>query len=190
MMMLSVVSLAQPGKTAAVKEIDAFRSTVDAIVKKRKTPDRVFADTAGMDDAKSKWRSFASPKALERFRKRSETYIVAYNWLDGGTISASNFTFFSASGDWVKYVNHYFRADGSLALVESDYRTFNGDFMVVRRRYFDPVGRLVSKSVKFLDLKTRKPKDARSGVMGDDPNEVDYFKKTSKLPFAHLLKGK
>lgn len=88
----------------------------------------------------------------------------------------------------VKYVYHHFREDGTLARVESDYRTFNGDFMVVRQRYFDRAGKQIKNSVKFLDLKTRKPKDASSGVMGDDSDDVDYYKTTSKLPFASLVK--
>ena len=185
---LSSESPAQARKSAEVKSIDAYCKTVDAIRKKHKKPDLIFADTADMNEHKEKWRKFASEKALDKFRENSETYSIAYNWQSGGRVIASNFTLFSGSGDWVKYNNHCFREDGTLAVLESDYRTFNGDFMVVRRRYFDTNGKLTSKSVKFLDLTTRKPKDASSGVMGDDADEVDYYTKTSKLPFAHLLR--
>jgi hypothetical protein len=178
---------AQSGK-AAINEIDAYVKTVDGIVKRRRNPDRVFADTADMNSSREKWRRFASIKALDRFRKRSETYSISYNWLSAGKIVASNFTLFSASGDWAKYVNHYFRPDGTLARVDTDYRTFMGDFVVLRSRYFDPKGNQISSSVKYLDLTTRKPKDAGEGVMGDDPKEVEYYLKTSKLPFARLMK--
>ena len=66
-----------------------------------------------------------------------------------------------------------------------------GDFIVIRRRYFDEKGKEIGGSVKYLDLFTRKPKKPEAGgVMGDDPKEVNYYKKTSKLPFAHLLKAK
>jgi hypothetical protein len=188
---LAVVLLFAAGLSAqaTVKEIDAYSKTVDALVKRQKSPDRVFADTADMNATRERWRSFASIRALDRHRKKSETYSIAYNWLKGGKIAASNFTLFSGSGDWIKYLNHYFRPDGTLARVDADYRTFMGDFMVIRRRYFDRSGKQISSSVKYLDLTTQKPKKPEDGgVMGDDPKEIDYYKKTSKLPFAALMK--
>lgn len=172
-----------------VKGIDAYVKTVDAIRRKRKTAELIFADTSGPTDETEKWRKFTSERALERFREKSETYSIAYNWRNGGQIVASNFTLFSPSGDWVKYVYHHFRADGTLARVESDYRTFNGDFMVVRRRYFDRAGKQIHQTAKFLDLKTRKPKDASAGIMGDDEDDADFYASVEKLPFAHLLRS-
>ena len=187
---LSPILLAQTKVPPEVKNIDAYCKTVDAVRKKRKNPELVFADTAGQEDDKEKWRSFASVSALDKFRKKTETYTIAYNWRKTGKIVASNFTLFSGSGDWVKYLNHYFRADGSLARVESDYRTFMGDFRVIRVRYFDENGKEIHKTEKILDLATKMPKKAPDGVMGDDPNEVDYYMTTAKLPFAALLTGK
>lgn len=185
---LPIGILAQ-AKSAEVKSIDAYCKTVDTIRKKRKTPELVFADTAGMEDDKEKWRSFASEKALDKFREKTETYSIAYNWRKAGKIVASNFTLSSPSGDWVKYVYHYFREDGSLARVESELRTFYGDYRVVRVRYFDKNGKELHKTEKFLDLATKQPKKPESGgVMGDDPNEVDYYLTTGKLPFAKLVK--
>jgi len=178
----------QNSSAGDVKSIDAYVKTVDAILRKRKSAELIFADTSGPGDEAEKWRKFSSERALERFRARSETYSIAYNWRNGGKIVASNFTLFSPSGDWVKYVYHHFRADGTLARVESDYRTFNGDFMVVRRRYFDRAGKQIHQTAKFLDLKTRKPKDASAGVMGDDADDTDFYASVEKLPFAHLLK--
>lgn len=183
-----VAVVAQRAQTA--KDIDAYCKTIDAAVKKHKEPDRVFADTASETSKHEKWKSFASTKALERFRKKQEVYTIAYNWLSGGKIVRSNFTLSSPSGDWAKYVYHWFRADGTLAREESEYRTFMGDFIVIRRRYFDSKGRRLNSTVRFLDLTTGKPKDAGEGVMGDDPKEVDYYKKTSELPFARLLNKK
>src|SRR5436190_11162381 len=174
---------------SSVKEIDAYSKAIDAIHKGNKTPELVFADTADQEDTKPKWRKFASEKVLDKFRENSETYTIAYNWRRGGRIVASNFTLFSGSGDWAKYVYHCFRPDGTLARVESEYRTFMGDYIVIRRHYFDASGKQIKSSVKFLDLTTRKPKKPEEGgVMGDDPKEIDYYKKTSKLPFAHLSK--
>lgn len=177
-------------QTATPKSIDSYCKEVDTLQKRHRTPELIFADTAGMEDKKEKWRSFGSEKALEKFREKSETYTIAYSWRRAGKIIASNFTLFSGSGDWAKYNNHCFREDGSLARLESDYRTFMNDFKVLRKRYFDATGRAIGSSVRYLDLTTGKPKAAKEGVMGDHPKEVDYYKKTSKLPFAHLVKQK
>lgn len=170
-----------------VKTINTYCKQIDTVQKRRKTPELVYANTAGENDNKAKWRKFASEKALDKFREGSETYDIAYNWRSGGRLIASNFTHFSPSGDWVKYVNHCFRSDGTLARVETDYRTFMGDFKVIRNRYFNARGKQISSSVKYLDLQSGKPKDKGDGVTGDDPSEVDYYKTVKKLPFAKLL---
>lgn len=189
---LSSESPAQARKSAEVKSIDAYCKTVDAIRKKHKKPDLIFADTADTNEHKEKWRKFASEKALDKFRENSETYSIAYNWQSGGRVVASNFTLFSGSGDWAKYVYHYFRQDGSLARVESELRTFYGDYIVSKYHYFDPQGRLIDKSFKYLDLQTKKPKKPTAEFIGENStwDEVDYYKKTSKLPFVrHLPRG-
>ena len=184
---MSGTSYSQAANKAEIESIDAYCKTVDAI--QDKTAGLVLADTAGLNDDTPKWRGFASEKALEKFREDSDTYSIAYNWRKGTKIVASNFTLFSDSGDWAKYVYHCFREDGSLARVESELRTFYGDYIVTRRNYFDRSGKRLSRSVKFRDLTSGKPKKPESGgVEGDDPNEIDYYKQTSKLPFAHLVK--
>ena len=183
------LSAAVFAQIAEIRRIDAYVRSVEAA--KNKRPDLVFADVSDYTtNEKAKWRKFGSEKALDKHRESSEAYTIAYVWRKGGKLNASNFTLSSPSGDWVKYVYHYFREDGTLARVESDYRTFNGDFMVVRRRYFDRAGKQIKNSVKFLDLKTRKSKDASSGVMGVDPEDLDYYLSTNKLPFADLLNAR
>lgn len=177
--------------TTQIRGIDAFVKTVDASTKRAKAPKLVFADLSDYEsDGPAKWQRFTSEQALEQYREKNEAYTIAYVWIDGGEVASTNFTMFSPSGDWAKYIYSYFRPDGSLARVETDFRTFNGDFRVIRRRYFDIAGRELRSSVKFLDLQTRQPKKAPEGVMGDDPNEVDYYLTVGKLPFTHLLTKK
>lgn len=176
------------GQTADVKSIDVYAATIRAFTAKRTTPKLVFADVSNAEtEQPSKYQKFASEKALEKHRDKSEVYSIAYAWKKGGKVVATNFTLSSPSGDWVKYNFHVFRADGTLAMVESDYRTFMGDFVVIRKRYFDTAGKEIHKTTKIQDLKTRKPKKAPDGVMGDDPNEVDYYLTTAALPFADIL---
>jgi hypothetical protein len=183
---------AQTNKKAELKRIEAYCKTVDAFTKRYKNPQSIYADTSDYNEnSKPKWRKFASEKALEKFREKSETYTIAYNWLQRGKIIKSNFTLFSPSGDWANYVYHHFREDGTLAKAESEMRTFNGDLIIIQDFYFDRNGRLLKKTVKYLDLQTQKPIKPTKEFLenkGDFSSDVEYFKKTSKLPFAQLLK--
>ena len=190
----SLFVFAQTTKKAEIKRIDAYCKTVDAFTKRYKNPQLIYADTSDYNrNSKPKWRKFASGKALEKFREKSETYTIAYNWQKNGKIVKSNFTLFSPSGDWANYVYHNFRADGTLAKVESETRTFNGDLIIIQNFYFNRQGKLLKRSVKYLDLQTQKPIKQTKEFLetrGDFSNDVEYFKKTGKLPFANLLRRK
>ncbi len=185
--------MAQKGKNAEIKRIDAYVKTLDALVKKAKAPHLIFADTSDYNEGgKPKWQKFANEKALEKFRtETSETYTIAFNWLQRGRIVKSNFTLFSPSGDWTQYVFHNFRADGSLAHAQTEMRTFNGDLIIIQNFYHDRAGRLLKKTVKYRDLITDKPiKPTREFLKNnaDWLNDTEYYKKTNRLPFANLLK--
>src|SRR5262249_21739149 len=108
-----------------------------------------------------------------------------------GKIVACNFTFFSPSGDWAKYVYSIYREDGTLAKVSIDYRTFNGDMILLRSIYFDRLGKQLRKTDEVQDLQSHKPKkltkDEREEV-AMMLKEVDYSKTTAKLPYARLVK--
>lgn len=183
---LTAGTLAQ-STASQVKSINTYCKQIDTIQKRRKSPELVYANVADMNSSKEKWRKFASAKALEKFRERNEVYDIAYNWRSGGRLIASTFTHSSPSGDWVNYVTHCFRADGTVARVETDYRTSLGDFKVLSTRYFTSSGRQISSSIKYLDLQSGKPKDKGDGVMGDVESRAEYFKTVKKLPFAGLL---
>lgn len=183
---------AQKAKKAEIKRIDAYVKTIDALVKKAGKPHLIVADTSDYDEEnRPQWRKFASEKALETFREKTrETYTIAFNWRKSGRIVKSNFTLFSPSGDWTEYVFHNFRADGSLAFVQSEMRTFNGDLIIVQDLYFDRRGRLLERSIKYRDLQTEKPIKPTKEFLknnGDFSNDVKYYKKTGQLPFAKLL---
>lgn len=191
LLIAAVSAVAQKGTSVQIRRIDAYAKSIDRITNKKQEPDVIFADTSQGDD-KPKWEKFDSTKALDKFREATETYTVAYNWTSKGTIVASNFTLFSPSGDWAKYVNHYFRADGSLAKVTSELRTFYGDYIVIEALYFDAGGRRLKRGIKYLDLTTKKPRKPTSDFLSDNSmtSGVDYFKRTKHLPFAVFLKTK
>jgi hypothetical protein len=179
---------AQADKAAEIKATDAYVKKIDAFVKKNKSPQLVFADTAF--EGKSKWKQFASEKALEKFREKTETYEIIYVWKQAGRIVETSSTLFSPSGDWAQYVYHYFRENGSLAKVESDFRSFNGDIIIEQEIYYDASGKQLKKATRYRDLKTKKFKkvDPESGI--PSMGKFQVFKTVKKLPFAYLLKPK
>lgn len=179
---------AQTSSKIEIRDIDRYCKSVDKFLKRSKSPHLVFADVS--QNQKARWRKFKSEKALEKFRENVETYTISYNWLKNRNIVRSNFTLFSGSGDWAQYVYHYFRADGSLAKAESELRTFHGDLIVLQKFYFDRKGKLLKKTLNYFNLENKKPvkpNDEFLDAHADFLKEVDYFKKTSRLPFAHLL---
>jgi hypothetical protein len=189
-LVLTAVGLASAqGKNAAeIRRIDTLARTIDRIAKNDRKK-IIIADTADFDQKKADWKLFESEKALDAFREKTETYTVAFNWLRNGKVIASNFTLFSPSGDWTKYVFHYFRPDGSLAMVKSELRTFFGEYIVREERYFDKRGRILKRSIRYLDLTTGKPKKPTKEMRDDNPSlyKVDYYLNVKKLPFVALL---
>ena len=187
---LSVCS--QATKTVTIKQIDAYAKSIDIMTDRRKEPDIVIADVSDYDTENPEWRKFKSTAELDAFREKTESYTIAYNWRMNGRIVASAFTIFSPSGDWAQYVNHYFRPDGSAAKVNTEMRTFNGDYIIIRENYFDPRGKLLKETAKFLDLTTKKPKKPTAEMLDENSEfyKADFYKKVSALPFFALTKSK
>lgn len=184
---------AQAAKRTATQQIDTYCKSVEKFTIAQEKAALIFADTSGDEGGKPKWKKFASQEAHEKFRESSETYEIAYAWRRNSRLVAANFTYFSESGDWAKYVNHCFRADGSLAKVSIDYRTFYGDFILLKDMYFSTAGRLLKVKSKTLDLTTHEPKKVGRDYLDENAghiNSVGYYMSVGKLPFAHLLKPK
>lgn len=177
---------AQNNKNAEIRRINAYVKKIDKFVGKQK-PHLVFADTKDYNEDNQKWRKFASEKALEKFRETSETYTVAYNWRKNGRLAQSNFTRFSPSGDWAKYDFYYFRENGTLAKIASELRTFYGDLIVLHDVYFDTKGKMLRQTVRYRDLRTKKPvkkpKDTDFRT-----SDLEIYKTVRRLPFARLIK--
>lgn len=182
---------AAAGQAAEIAKTDALVRGVEAVQKKHKGPELVFADVSDQEATEPKWQKFASEKELDKFRERSETYSIAYCWRRGGKFALATFTFFSGSGDWTNYVSYYYRPNGTLAKVDVEYRTFYGDLILEQDVYFNTAGKQIKKTQRVLDLRSHKPvkqtKEIREQVRSM-AEEIDFFKSTSKLPFAKLLK--
>ena len=86
----------------------------------------------------------------------------------GERIRAARLMRTSPSGDWVQYFDYCYRADGTLAFVIADLRTFLGDVRVVDRLYYGPDGRRLRKTRRIFDLKTKKQITGKSNFQEMD----------------------
>jgi hypothetical protein len=180
---LSAAMQAQnPTDTAA---IEAYARQLDAYARRNARGARLFANTANYTDGSApRWQEFRSKRALD---KVEEAYSVATVWTRPASDALlADFSLSSPSGDWAQYAKYYYRADGTLAKIHSELRTFMGDLIVIRDRFYDTRGKLMQEKNRYLDLNTRKPKKVEAGGFQDIPLEL--YAKTSDLPFHSLLK--
>ncbi len=70
----------------------------------------------------------------------------------GGLVRAARLLENTPSGDWSKDSEYCFRADGSLAFVLAELRTFQGNVRVEDRLYHDPAGRRLRSLRSVFDL--------------------------------------
>ena len=113
---------------------------------------------------------------------------MAICWKVGAKIVGVKAADFTPSGAWARYTDHYFRSDGSLARVDSELRTFDGDYFIKQMLYFNEAGRRIRRVVNYYDLRTKKPKQMTSEMKAETNGylEFDQYKNTKKLPFAKI----
>ena len=170
-----------------VKPIEDYAKSIADFVEKQGKPHLVIADVSDyIEGNKPVWKKFASEDEFEKSRDTNEVYTFAYIWQKDGKTVAVNFTYSSPSGDWAQFVLNTYRADGSLAKVDSRLNTFYGDATILRTFYFDAKGKKLKETVKYLDLQSDETFDPKTRDFFD--SEVDIYKTVSNLPFANLLK--
>ncbi|HUF04713.1 MAG TPA: hypothetical protein VMM38_11135 [Aridibacter sp.] len=171
------------GKTLA--EVQAFVKEARDFVEKQGEPHLIFADVSDYNEgAKPVWKKYGSMVDFQNAGEEGERYTVAYIWLKEGKVIGVNFTYSSPSGDWAYYAEHVFRADGSVAEIRKELRTFLGDVIVIRTTVYDPAGKELMTTKEFLDLDSQKPVPPTSNFMDVD---VAVYKKAGDLPFAGQL---
>lgn len=169
-------------RKAQLADINSYVAEVNRFTKGNTKARRIFAVTATGDDNKSKWREFKTKREFDKLESFPDE--SAYVWTRAGKIVGANFTFTSQSGDWVHFVNYYFRVDGSLAKIAAQLNTFYGDVSIIRNQYFNSAGVRLSSSERILGIHTRKPVRKPADYV-DQP--VTLFKKVADLPFYKLL---
>jgi hypothetical protein len=168
-----------------IASIEAYSKQMDAYTKRNARAVRLFGDTRAYEsgDEPALWKEFKTKRALQR----AEVYSAATAWTSStGEVVVVNMDLTSPSGDWAQYNNYYYRSDGTLAKLRAEMRTFLGDVIIIRDRFYDSKGKLLQEKTRYLDLQTRKPKKIKEGDFMDIPPEV--YAKTSALPFYSLLK--
>jgi len=167
------------GEIASIK---TYSQELDDYSKRNPKLKRLLADISSEEEQKSRWREFKS----EKERDDAATGDRANVWTQDGAVVLACYTFQSASGDWAHYVNYYFREDGSLAKIHAQLNTFYGNMTVIRERFYDPKGKLLSSSQQFLDLDTqKKKKPGADGEFIDEP--IPVYRTVKALPFYTLL---
>ena len=175
---------AQPGSLVTSTQIDAYAKKVSGYTDHHRKAAIAFANTASYDSSDENWEKMGSWDDLDKYTADHDTYGMALVWKQNGKVTAVNFTYTSPSGDWNDYVDHYFRPDGSLALVTSEFRTFTNNCVAKQRFYFDRKGKQIKKAVSYSDLYTGRRK---APCLSEDTLKFTYYTTVSKLPFAALL---
>jgi hypothetical protein len=175
-------------KTTRVTEktrIEAYCQGLDAYAKNNSKLGRIFADVSSDgEDQKNQWREFESEAEREKADTGDNLNENAVVWSKAGAVVLVSSTFQSPSRDWAHFVSYYFRPDGTLAKVRARLNTFYGEMTVIRERFYDSKGRLLSSSQQFLDLKTQKKKKP-GGEFQDD--SFPLYRTVRALPFYSLL---
>ena len=175
-------AVAQTSKSS-ISEINVYTAAVERFTKVNKKH-RIFGDvSSAKTDKTDLWREFKSEKELEDTGNGENLNQTATVWTKQGKVIAAKLNFTSPSGDWNHFINYYFRENGSLAKIDAQLNTFEGNVSVVRQRYYNSAGRLIKSTETFRDLETHKPR--KSADFMDNP--IPIYLKVSDLPFHQLL---
>ena len=138
-----------------------------------------------------KWKEFKNRRA----RGKASNYIldnVADAWMKNGKLVIAEFNFETNSGDWSKFVQYYFRNDGSLAKMRTTFAGFmvfseHGGGRIVQERIYDSDGKLLQKRLHCFEL---EKKHRRIRCSGDYSNyNGTYYRRAQNVAFYELLKS-
>ncbi len=166
-----------------VTETDKLVKSLNNHVQNNKSAVRIIANVA--DDGKpDDWREF------ENDEKRAESD-SGYNLNDNFFILKTEIgtylyaLFQSPSRDWAQYVTYFFRADGSLTKMETQLRTFIGQVIAIRNRWFSTDGTQLKIEREFLDLTTEEPTETNDEFY--DIKEPVYIR-ISQVPIYEMIR--
>ena len=179
-----------PTKPSEVAAIDAYCKELDAFKNSKHNRARILGAEVDQTDI-PKWKEFKSRRA----RGEAFNYIldnVADAWMKNGKLVIAEFNFETNSGDWSKFVQYYFRDDGSLAKMRTTFAGFmvfseHGGGRIVQERIYNSNGKLLQKRLHCFEL---EKKHRRIKCSGDYSNyDGKYYRRGQDLAFYGLLKS-
>ena len=177
-------------KSSEVAAIDAYCKELDAFKNSKRNLPRILGAEVDQTDV-PKWKEFKSRRA----RGEAFNYIldnVANAWMKNGKLVIAEFNFETNSGDWSKFVQYYFRDDGTLAKMRTTFGGFmvfseHGGGRIVQERIYNSNGKLLQKRLHCFEL---EKKHRRIKCSGDYSNyDGKYYRRAQNLAFYGLLKS-
>lgn len=177
-------------KPSEVAAIDAYCKELDAFKNRKHNRARILGAEVDQTDV-PKWKEFRSRRA----RGEALNYIldnVADAWMKNGKLVIAELNFETNSGDWSKFVQYYFRDDGSLAKMHTTFAGFmvfseHGGGRIVQERIYNSNGKLLQKRLHCFEL---EKKHRRIKCSGDYSNyDGEYYGRAQNLAFYGLLKS-
>ena len=178
-----------------IREIDKSCKAIEAALKGNDgsvgSSPQVFAVLS--PEAPEEWKSFAGLAELQEASPKG-CYRKALLYHLPQNLFFVSCEFKGPSKEWVQYLKFYYREDGTLEKIHSDYRRFGAyekskgmeqQFLakVLRDRYYDSDGKCVKKTAPRC-FNVSNGREYRDVVFTDAPWPV--FQRVEKLPFYPL----
>ncbi|HEY3068495.1 MAG TPA: hypothetical protein VGL09_22100 [Methylomirabilota bacterium] len=176
-------------RPAEVENIEAYVRGIDLLAESGEQQGgrfRLFALFAPARGKTPSWREFADEAVLDETIKAEQpsTVALARVFMRAGAVAA---VYTSVAGeDGVVWTDHYFRADGTLAKLETRWRTLGAELQMERERFFDGAAQVLWSRVELVDLAAGTPVPRlRPGISEPKP---EIYLRADRLPYHALLR--
>jgi hypothetical protein len=175
-------------ESSEVAAIDAYCKELDDFKNSERNRARILGAEVDQTDV-PKWKEFKSRRA----RGKAFFEDVADVWMKNEKLVVAELNSETNSGDWSKFVQYYFRDDGTLAKMRTTFAGFmvfseHGGGRIVQERIYSSSGKLLQKRLRCFELeKTHR----RIKCSGDYSNyDGTYYRRAQNLVFYGLLKSR
>src|SRR5712664_2011608 len=173
-------------ESSGVAAIDAYCKGLDDFINSQRNRARILGGEVDQTGV-TKWKEFKSRRAREKVYLED----VADVWMKNGKPVVAEWNSETNSGDWSKFVQYYFRDDGTLAKMRTTFAGFmvlsEHGGRIVQERIYSPKGKLLQKRLHCFEL---EKKHRPIKCSGDYSNyDGTYHRRAQNLPFSGLLKS-
>ncbi|PWT90893.1 MAG: hypothetical protein C5B55_08985 [Blastocatellia bacterium] len=175
---------------SGIAQIDAYCKELDSFRNNKQNRSRVFSkvipESQSGETLKGNWREFQNAKARKANFNSDRLYDVGDVWMKDGNAVVAEFEF-GTSGDWSQVMTYYFRDDGTLAKIRSNFGKFMGHVRIVKDSFYDSNGKRLHTRVQCFDLNDR---NRRQKCPGDTSQaDAEVYKRVQNLPLYRVLKS-